>query len=51
MQVQYMVKNILQLKETPEPLDATDALAIALCHLNKLKSKKRLKEMIRETDP
>ncbi|MCJ7498207.1 MAG: crossover junction endodeoxyribonuclease RuvC [candidate division Zixibacteria bacterium] len=50
MQVQYMVKNILQLKKTPEPLDATDALAIALCHLNKLKSKKRLKEMIRETD-
>ena len=48
-QVQYMVKNILQLKNLPEPEDASDALAIALCHLNKLNSKKRLKEMIKDT--
>ncbi len=46
-QVQYMVKNILQLKELPEPEDASDALAIALCHLNKLTSRKRLQEMER----
>jgi crossover junction endodeoxyribonuclease RuvC len=44
-QVQFMVKNILHLKTLPEPEDASDALAIALCHLNKLSSKKRIKEM------
>jgi len=29
-QVQYMVKQVLKLKETPEPDDAADALAVAL---------------------
>jgi|TARA_B110000438_G_C15618420_1_gene565431 crossover junction endodeoxyribonuclease RuvC len=33
-QVQYMVKNILQLDQLPSPLDSSDALAIALCYLN-----------------
>jgi crossover junction endodeoxyribonuclease RuvC len=32
-QVQYMVKNLLSIEETPEFYDATDALAIAICHL------------------
>ena len=32
-QVQFMVKNILGLKETPKPDDAADALAVALCHI------------------
>lgn len=32
-QVQEMVKILLSLKEIPEPADAADALAIALCHL------------------
>jgi crossover junction endodeoxyribonuclease RuvC len=32
-QVQYMVKTMLGLKETPKPDDAADALAIALCCL------------------
>jgi crossover junction endodeoxyribonuclease RuvC len=27
-----MVKNILTIEETPQFYDATDALAIALCH-------------------
>jgi len=36
-QLQYMVKNIFKLKELPTPLDASDALAIALCHLNQIK--------------
>lgn len=49
MQVQYMVKNILNMKRLPEFEDASDALAIALCHLNKLKTKKRLKELIEDT--
>lgn len=44
-QVQYMVKNILNLKEMPEPEDASDALAIALCHLGKLKTENRLKKL------
>ena len=36
-QVQYMVKAILNLKEVPSSYDVTDALAIAICHFNKLK--------------
>lgn len=32
IQVQQMVKHLLQLK-TPPPVDAADALAVALCHL------------------
>lgn len=31
-QVQHMVRAILQIDETPEFFDATDALAIAICH-------------------
>ncbi len=30
-QVQIMVKNILKLKKIPQPDDAADALAVALC--------------------
>ena len=45
-QVQYMVKNLLNLRETPHPEDAADAIAIALCHAYKAESKDRLK-MIR----
>lgn len=32
-QVQLMVQKILRLKEQPEPHDAADALAVALCHV------------------
>ena len=35
-QVQQMVRLILGLPEIPEPEDAADALAIALCHVNRL---------------
>ncbi|HJN62356.1 MAG TPA: crossover junction endodeoxyribonuclease RuvC [Candidatus Parcubacteria bacterium] len=35
-QVQKMVKIILNLKETPKPDDAADALAVAICCLNSL---------------
>jgi crossover junction endodeoxyribonuclease RuvC len=31
-QVQFMVKELLSLKETPKPDDTADALAIAICH-------------------
>lgn len=33
-QVQIMVRLHLGLSVTPQPTDATDALAVALCHLN-----------------
>jgi crossover junction endodeoxyribonuclease RuvC len=33
-QVQHMVARLLDLREIPEPADAADALAIAICHLN-----------------
>ena len=36
-QVQYMIKQIFNLKLLPEPLDASDALGIALCHINQIK--------------
>src|SRR5438045_4938712 len=32
-QVQHMVTRLLDLAEPPEPMDASDALAIAICHL------------------
>lgn len=32
MQVQHMVKAILNLSEIPKPDDAADALALAICH-------------------
>lgn len=31
-QVQFMVRQLLKLKETPKPDDAADALAAAICH-------------------
>jgi crossover junction endodeoxyribonuclease RuvC len=34
-QVEYMVVAMLKMKEQPELLDATDALAIAICHANR----------------
>jgi crossover junction endodeoxyribonuclease RuvC len=33
-QVQYMVMQLLKLNQIPEPADAADALAIAICHLH-----------------
>ncbi len=33
-QVQQMVTRLLHLEEPPEPQDASDALAIAICHLH-----------------
>ena len=32
-QMQLMVRDLLAMAETPEPADAADALAVALCHL------------------
>ncbi len=33
-QVQYMVARLLELERAPEPADAADALAIAICHIH-----------------
>jgi crossover junction endodeoxyribonuclease RuvC len=33
-QVQFMVARLLELAESPEPPDAADALAIAICHIH-----------------
>ncbi len=33
-QVQEMVRVLLRMKSAPEPLDASDALAVAICHAN-----------------
>ncbi len=41
-QVQEMVKIILKLKEPPEPLDASDALAAAICHINTHRTRTRM---------
>jgi len=41
-QVQEMVRVLLGLKTAPEPLDASDALAIAICHINIASTRARL---------
>ena len=40
-QVQKMVRAMLQLSETPEPADAADALAVALCHVHVAEGERR----------
>lgn len=44
-QMQEMVKLLLDLDEVPQPNDAADALAVAICHLRE----SRLADMIRES--
>jgi crossover junction endodeoxyribonuclease RuvC len=41
-QVQQMVRALLSMAETPEPADAADALAVALCHIQIAEGKERL---------
>lgn len=41
-QVQFMVKELLRLKEIPKPDDTADALAIAICHANSMDIMKNL---------
>jgi crossover junction endodeoxyribonuclease RuvC len=43
-QVQNMVKNILRLDKIPEPHDAADALAAAICHANYSEFKEKIKK-------
>ena len=41
-QMQQMVRALLHLSETPEPADAADALAVALCHVQAERFRARL---------
>ena len=41
-QVQQMVRAMLRLSETPEPADAADALAVALCHVQVAEAEARM---------
>ncbi|MGB2672856.1 MAG: crossover junction endodeoxyribonuclease RuvC [Candidatus Acidiferrum sp.] len=40
-QMQLMVRALLEMTETPEPSDAADALAVALCHLQVERARQR----------
>jgi crossover junction endodeoxyribonuclease RuvC len=40
-QMQMMVRALLSMSETPEPADAADALAVALCHLQAEQTRRR----------
>ena len=40
-QIQIMVRAILSMSATPEPPDAADALAVALCHLQMEQARRR----------
>jgi crossover junction endodeoxyribonuclease RuvC len=42
-QMQLMVRALLAMTETPEPADAADALAVALCHLQAEQTRLRYK--------
>jgi crossover junction endodeoxyribonuclease RuvC len=41
-QMQMMVRALLGMSETPEPADAADALAVALCHVQAERFRRRL---------
>jgi crossover junction endodeoxyribonuclease RuvC len=42
-QIQMMVKALLKLSEIPQPDDAADALAVAICHQNSYRLKEQTK--------
>jgi crossover junction endodeoxyribonuclease RuvC len=41
-QIQQMVRSLLHMDVIPEPVDASDALAVALCHAHLARSRERL---------
>jgi crossover junction endodeoxyribonuclease RuvC len=47
-QVQHMVKVLLRLQEIPQPDDAADALAIAICHHHSAKVKQQIEKAIKD---
>ena len=42
-QVQFMIKNILNLQKEDIPMDASDALAVAICHFHRLTDVTKIK--------
>ena len=46
-QVQIMVTRLLELAAPPEPMDASDALAIAICHLHTASTLTRMRAVAR----
>jgi crossover junction endodeoxyribonuclease RuvC len=50
-QMQLMVRALLGMSETPEPADAADALAVALCHVQAEKFRARLSAPITRPMP
>jgi len=46
-QVAEMVRRLLQLESIPKPVDSTDALALAICHLWRGASSNRLAEAVK----
>jgi len=42
-QMQAMVRALLEMRETPQPADAADALAVALCHIQTERGRARLR--------
>jgi crossover junction endodeoxyribonuclease RuvC len=43
-QVQMMVEKLLRLAAPPEPLDASDALAVAICHIHTSATQTRMQK-------
>lgn len=50
-QMQLMVRALLAMTETPEPSDAADALAVALCHLQAEQARRRFRLPEKNTEP
>ncbi len=48
-QMQLMVRALLRMTETPEPADAADALAVALCHVQAEQARRRFGIPVMET--
>jgi len=48
-QIQEMVRVLLNLESVPQPDDAADAAAIAVCHLNSAAGREVLRQLTRET--
>ncbi len=45
VQVQEMVRSLLGMDELPQPDDAADALAVAICHLHSSITRRRMEDM------
>lgn len=49
-QMQLMVRAVLNMRETPRPADAADALAVALCHIYAEQARARIERMGRRPE-